>query len=181
MANLQRTMQFLSHCLSTSFDRNSRVAALAIGMSALLPICMGCATAAQPMEHPMQRLEDTRWGDAPPMIPPGAKIAVLSGNPMAEVPYAVRLKFPANYRIPPHMHPKDEHVTVLQGAVNFGMGEKLNASDAKPLTVGGYTMMPAGMNHYAYTENEAVILLHGIGPIEFKYVNAADDPRNQKQ
>ena len=39
--------------------------------------------------------------------------------------------------------------------------------------------MPAGMNHYAYTGTAgADIVLYGQGPVEFKYVNPADDPRN---
>jgi hypothetical protein len=157
-----------------------RTTVLAAAAAGVAQLCAGCATAAQPNEHPLQTLEDTQWGDAPPIIPPGAKIAVLAGNPGAEVPYTVRLKFPAHYQIPPHTHPKDENVTVLKGTVFFGMGDKFNATGGKPLGVGGFTTMTTGMNHYAYTENEAVILLHGIGPIDFKYVNPADDPRNGK-
>jgi quercetin dioxygenase-like cupin family protein len=155
-------------------------AALVIGALWVTQLGAGCATAAQPGDHPMQTLEDTQWGDAPPIVPPGAKIAVLDGNPGAEVPYTVRLKFPAHYQIPPHSHPKAEHVTVLQGTLFLGMGEKFDGNAGKPLSVGGFTTMPTGMNHYAYTQKEVVILLHGIGPIDFIYVNPADDPRNRK-
>jgi hypothetical protein len=39
--------------------------------------------------------------------------------------------------------------------------------------------MPQGMNHYAYAGAKgADIVLYGMGPVEFKYVNPADDPRN---
>ena len=41
--------------------------------------------------------------------------------------------------------------------------------------------MPAKMNHYAYTKKATTILLHGMGPVEFIYVNPADDPRNAGQ
>jgi len=42
--------------------------------------------------------------------------------------------------------------------------------------------MPANMNHFAYTTGaETTIVLYGLGPVEFKYVNAADDPRNAKK
>jgi hypothetical protein len=41
--------------------------------------------------------------------------------------------------------------------------------------------MPAGQNHFAFTKTPTVVLLHGIGPVEFKYVNPADDPRNAKK
>jgi hypothetical protein len=41
--------------------------------------------------------------------------------------------------------------------------------------------MPVGMNHYAYAGSAgADIVLYGQGPVEFKYVNPADDPRNAK-
>jgi hypothetical protein len=38
--------------------------------------------------------------------------------------------------------------------------------------------MPANMNHFAYTATETTIVLYGQGPVEFKYVNPADDPRH---
>jgi hypothetical protein len=41
-------------------------------------------------------------------------------------------------------------------------------------------MMPAGMNHFAFTKGEVTLLLYGTGPVDFKYVNPADDPRNHK-
>jgi quercetin dioxygenase-like cupin family protein len=135
--------------------------------------------AAQAVEHVMQTLTEVQWGDAPPMLPAGAKIAVLSGNPGGDGLYTVRLKFPAHYRIPAHSHPKDEHVTVLKGTVFMGMGDKLEPKAGKPLPVGSFAITPAGVNHYAYTEDEAIILLHGIGPVDFKYVNPSDDPSNK--
>lgn len=39
--------------------------------------------------------------------------------------------------------------------------------------------MPAGMNHYAYTaDQETTIVLYGQGPVEFKYVDPAEDLLN---
>jgi quercetin dioxygenase-like cupin family protein len=131
-------------------------------------------------EHVMQTLGEVQWGDAPPMLPKGAKIAVLVGNPGAEGLYTVRLKFPAHYAIPAHSHPKDEHVTVLQGTLFMGMADKLDTSAGSALPVGSFAITPTGVNHYAYTKDPVIILLHGMGPVDFKYVNAADDPRNSK-
>jgi quercetin dioxygenase-like cupin family protein len=135
---------------------------------------------AQGHDHVIASLKDAQWGPAPPFIPAGAQIAVLSGDPTKPVPYAVRLKFPANYAIPAHSHPTDENVVVVSGAVTFGMGDKL-AKDAtnKTLPVGGYALMPANMNHFAYTSAESTIVLYGMGPVEFKYVNPNDDPRHR--
>ena len=132
--------------------------------------------------HVIAPLTEAQWGPAPPMLPPGAQIAVLAGDPTKPAPYAVRLKFPANYAIPAHSHPTDEHVVVVTGAVTFGMGEKLMKDSAgnKTLPVGGFALMPAGMNHFAFTTQEATIVLYGQGPVEFKYVNPNDDPRSKK-
>ena len=135
---------------------------------------------AQGHAHVIQTPAEAAWGPAPPMVPAGAQIAVLSGDPTKPVPYAVRLKFPANYAIPAHSHPTDENVVVTSGALTFGMGDKLSKSAAgnKTLGVGGYALMPANMNHFAYTTGETTIVLYGQGPVEFNYVNPADDPRN---
>ena len=137
---------------------------------------------AQGHAHVIQPPAEAAWGPAPPLLPVGAQIAVLSGDPTKSVPYAVRLKFPANYAIPAHSHPTDENVVVVSGALTFGMGDKLAKGGAgnKTLPVGGYALMPANMNHFAYTAAETTIVLYGQGPVEFKYVNPADDPRNAK-
>jgi quercetin dioxygenase-like cupin family protein len=137
---------------------------------------------SQTQKHVLDSPDMVQWSPAPPLIPPGAQIAVLSGNPMASGSYSMRLKFPANYAIAAHSHPTDENVVVVSGSVTFGMGDKLakDAAGNKTLSAGGYALMPAGMNHYAFTTEETTIVLYGQGPVEFKYVNPADDPRNAK-
>jgi quercetin dioxygenase-like cupin family protein len=141
------------------------------------------AVHAQGHAHVMQQTADAQWGPAPPMLPAGAQIAVLSGDPTRAVPYSVRLKFPANYVIPAHSHPTDENVVITSGSVTFGSGDKVVKSAAanKTLTSGGFMLVPTGMNHFAYTgAQEATIVLYGQGPVDFKYVNPTDDPGNHK-
>jgi len=123
---------------------------------------------------------EAQWGPAPPLLPAGAQIAVLSGDPSKPAPYAVRLKFPAHYDVPAHSHPTDENVVVTSGALTLGMGDKLSraAGAGKTIGVGGYALASANMNHFAYTNAETTIVLYGVGPVEFKYVNPSDDPRN---
>ena len=144
----------------------------------------GAAIAAREPQHAEgpQQLKEAKWGPAPPMLPPGAEIAVLAGDPGKAAPYTVRLKFPANYAIQAHSHPTDENVAVISGSFTIGMGDKLvKGAGTKTLTVGGYGLAPAGMNHFAYTgAQETTILLYGVGPVEFKYVNPSDDPRTRK-
>jgi quercetin dioxygenase-like cupin family protein len=141
------------------------------------------AIRAQGHTQVIQSAKEAQWGPAPPLLPPGAQIAVLSGDPGKPAPYSVRLKFPANYAIPAHSHPTDENVVVTSGAVTFGMGDKLEKGAAanKTLSPGGYFLASANMNHFAYTTAESTIVLYGQGPVEFKYVNPADDPRNAKK
>jgi len=136
---------------------------------------------AQENAHVMQDVSEAKWGPAPPFVPPGAQLAVLEGNPMAAVPYSVRLKFPANYAIPAHSHPTDENVTVVSGTFYMSPGDKLDRTAGHALGVGGFSHVPAKTNHYAYTKEPVTIVLYGIGPVDFNYVNPADDPRNAKK
>jgi len=131
--------------------------------------------------HVLSDPKEANWAPAPPMFPAGAQMVVLAGDPTKPTPYTVRLKFPSNYAIPAHSHPTDEHVVVVSGAVTFGMGDKLDktAASNKTLPVGGFALMPATVNHYAYTTQESTIVLFGEGPVEFKYVNPSDDPRSK--
>jgi quercetin dioxygenase-like cupin family protein len=142
----------------------------------------GFLTVAAQKAHVSQTLQEAQWGPAPPMLPAGAQIAVLAGDPSKPAAYAVRLKFPANYAIPAHSHPTDENVVVVSGAFIVGMGDKLakGAASNQTLPVGGFSMLPAGMNHFAYTAQETTIVLFGQGPVDFKYVNPSDDPRNAR-
>ena len=121
------------------------------------------------------------WKGGPAAIPPGAKMAVLEGDPTKEGSFVVRFQFPDGYHIPPHTHPKTERVTVISGALLLAMGENLDRSAARTLTAGTYGFWPAGMKHTAWSQGETVIQLHGIGPWQINYVNPADDPRNAKK
>lgn len=151
-------------------------------LSAVACLALASVSFAQ-SQHVIQNVQEAKWGPAPPMLPAGAQVDVLSGNPGATGLVSLRVKFPAGYKIPAHSHPTDENVVVQAGEVTFGMGDKLDQSAAanKSLSPGGFAKMPAGMNHYAFTKGGATIVLYAEGPIEFKYVNPADDPRNQKK
>ena len=92
-----------------------------------------CATSlrAQANEQVMQTMAQVKWGDAPPILPAGAMVAQLRGNPGGEGLYTVRLLFPANYLIPAHAHPKDEHVIVPKGTMYMGVGDKRDTRAGK--------------------------------------------------
>ncbi len=72
--------------------------------------------------HTVVEANGIKWAAAPPSLPKGAQIAVLSGDPGKEGPFVLRFKLPAGYKVPPHMHGADENVTVISGTANFGTG-----------------------------------------------------------
>jgi hypothetical protein len=129
-------------------------------------------------EHPMMTPNELKWGPAPPMLPMGAQIAILDGDPMKSgKPFTLRLKTPDGYKIPPHWHPTDENIVILEGALVMGMGEKADLAAAKELGVGSFARFPKKTPHYGWSKGETITQVYGVGPFEFTYVNPADDPR----
>lgn len=130
-------------------------------------------------DHLMVTPDDIKWVDGPPSLPPGAKIAVLEGDPTKEGPLVMRAKMPDGYKIMPHTHPKDERVTVISGTLYMGTGEKFDEKATKAMPAGSYGRVAPGVKHFAYTKGETVIEVHAAGPWTINYVNPADDPRKK--
>jgi quercetin dioxygenase-like cupin family protein len=130
-------------------------------------------------KHVLMPVDQLKWGPAPPALPAGAQVAVLDGDPTKPGAFVLRVKFPDGYTVPPHWHPTIENLVVLGGTLMVGMGDKLDKASMQTLTVGGYSKMPARMNHYVITKGETTIQVHGVGPFEVTYVNPADDPRKK--
>lgn len=148
-----------------------------ISLAAVAVIC-GVA-GAQDSKAPMQILmvpADAKWGAPPPVFEAGMSFTVVSGDPNKPGLYVVRAKMPAGYKIAPHWHPTDEHVTVISGTMAIGMGQKFDKTSMKTLPVGSYALLPADMRHFAMATTAATIQIHGQGPFMLTYVNPADDP-----
>lgn len=126
------------------------------------------------------RPDQIQWTDGPASLPKGAKIAVLEGDPAKEGFFTMRVWLPDGYIVPPHTHPKIEHVTVISGTFNFGMGERFDRDATEPMPAGAFGYWPPGMKHFVWAKGETVIQFHGIGPWAINYLNPADDPRNAK-
>jgi len=120
-----------------------------------------------------------KWNAAPPVLPAGAKLAVLDGDPAKRGPFTMRLSFPDGYTIPPHFHPVAEHVTVIRGTVLVGMGNQLDPTKFNELPEGTFAVIPPRMRHFARAKGDVIIQLHGTGPWQLIYVNRADDPRRK--
>ena len=117
------------------------------------------------------------WGPAPPSLPRGAKIAVISGDPAQPGPFVIRLRFPPGYAVPPHSHPADEHVTVVDGVVSIGMGSIADRDRMKVIPKGRSIVAPANMAHFASTTQGATLQVSSQGPFQVTYVHRKDDPR----
>src|SRR5215471_15062680 len=113
--------------------------------------------------------DDLKWGPASPALPTGAQGAALIGDPSKEGFYVARVKFPAGYKVAPHAHPNDENVTVISGMFHFGVGDKFDDTKGTALKAGGFAQAPKGVKHYAWTSQETVIQLHGMGPQNLMY------------
>ncbi len=124
---------------------------------------------------------EANWGPAPDVLPSGAEFAVVDGDPTGTGPYTVRLKLPDGYKIAPHYHPKDEALTVLEGTFLVGMGDQFSESSLKTLSTDSFGKMPANMHHFAQAKGATTIQISGMGPFQMTYVNASDDPRNNKK
>jgi quercetin dioxygenase-like cupin family protein len=141
-------------------------------------VACGLAGAQEPKApaHILVTPSETKWGAPPPVFEKAASFAVISGDPGKPGLFVVRLKMPAGYKIAPHWHPTDEHVTVLSGTFALGMGEKFDKASMKDLPAGGYALLPAEMRHFAMATTAATVQVHGQGPFALTYVNPADDP-----
>ena len=155
-----------------------RVSFFSGAVCALAIVGVALAQEAKPPAptHVAKTPAEMKWGDPPPVFERGASFTVVSGDPGKEGLFVVRLKMPAGYRINPHWHPIDEHVTVLSGTFALGMGDKFDVASMKELPVGGYGLLPAQMHHYAMAKTEAIVQVHGMGPFALTYINPADDP-----
>ena len=122
--------------------------------------------------------DQIQWRDGPPSLLPGAKMAILEGDPAKEGFFTMRLKLPDGYRVFPHWHPRTERLTIIQGIVNLGTGDRFDTAATQTLPAGAYSSMPPKMPHFAWMRGETILQLSSIGPWEVVYVNPTDDPRS---
>ena len=139
-------------------------------MSALVGALVCCFTPAVAMDdHTVLKPNDVKWGPGPASIPKGAQAAAIYGDASKEGLFALRLKLPKGYHIPPHTHPKPEVVTILSGTLRLGEGANADQSKANSLPAGSFFVMSPGMQHYVYADEETVLQLNSNGPWGLTY------------
>jgi quercetin dioxygenase-like cupin family protein len=116
-----------------------------------------------------------------PMKLKGAALAVVSGDPTkAGALYVLRIRNIDGTKIPPHWHPEDENITVLQGTFLVGMGEQFDETKLQAMNAGDFTSIPKEMRHFAMAKGETIYQIHGIGPFKINWVNPADVAQSDK-
>jgi quercetin dioxygenase-like cupin family protein len=150
----------------------------------LLLAWSAAAVAAQQPSTAAQHLETTAANElawepiTPAGFEAGMEIAVVRGDPGAQGQlYALRLRFPDGYRFPPHWHPVDENLTVLEGTFLLAMGEAADEAQLQRYAAGDYLFMPARHPHFGGAVGSTVIQLHGLGPFDIVVVGSPEDVR----
>jgi quercetin dioxygenase-like cupin family protein len=155
----------------------------AISRVSLLALCTASGVGlSQDHAHVVVSPDAIEWGPASPKLPPGARVAVLAGNPSVPgEPYVFRVKLPDAFSVPPHWHPMDENVTVLQGVMTLGFGERFDEAALRELPAGSYATLPKEQPHFNRMKGETILQFHGIGPYDIVYVSPGDDPSRRER
>jgi hypothetical protein len=139
---------------------------------AILPIGFG----------PLMLVAAGAWGQSPgkpehriiPIHPMSEDVEILYGDPdKAGEPFVMRIRELPGGIIPPHKHPVDENITVLQGTLYFAVGEKFDRSAMTELKAGSYAFIPKGSTMFGWTPEAAIVQVHGVGPFHIHWRDGA--------
>lgn len=133
------------------------------------------ASAHETPHHVIVKPDEIIWMDVPAL--PGAKIGIIEGPLDQASPFTFRLKLPANYDIPAHIHPVIERCTVLSGTFYMGSGSKFDKTKGDAIPAGGIAIIPAKTAHFAWTKEETIVQLNGTGPWGITFVDPYYDPK----
>ena len=56
------------------------------------------------------------------------------------------------------------------------MGDKFDAGQMMSFPAGSFAYLDPSMHHFAAASGDTVVQIHGMSPLQFNYVNPADDP-----
>jgi quercetin dioxygenase-like cupin family protein len=155
-------------------------AAALLSLSSVAQTKPGSTATSLPASHLAVRPEGVRWtpmssdlmeGTPAFALPEPPQVSLLEGDPsQAGSSFTLRIKLAAGTRVPPHWHPTDEHITVLQGRFSLGMGDEYDAASLQELPTGSYASMPKGMTHFALATGDTIVQVHGVGPFKSVWV-----------
>lgn len=100
----------------------------------------------------------------------GTMVAQLYGAPSQPGTFVTRIRFPDGHKVAPHYHAVMENVTVLQGTLMLGVGNKVEPAKMFALPAGSFFSLPPNTPHYAVAKGATVIQLNDVGPWSMKPV-----------
>jgi hypothetical protein len=124
-------------------------------LSALLVVCLNNAQAQDVGHHvvPLKTMKPGQW------------VEKVWGDPTRSgEPFVIRIHQDAGYITLPHVHPIDESITVVKGSWSLGMGRRFDSAALEPMEAGAFGMAPKNMAHFALSNTETILQVHGIGP-----------------
>ncbi len=163
-------------------EREIRIFKTIAGLMAILATSGICAVLAEDssLEYNRVTSSDIKWAPIPSM-PKGTQATVLHGNPGKPGLYTVRLKIPANSKMPVHSHPDERVRVIISGTYYSALGDKVDTSKLLSFPPGTFSHVPPKIWQFAETRDEEVIFeITGIGPTGIDYLNLDEDPRKQK-
>ena len=93
-----------------------------------------------------------------PIAPLSQDTEVLYGDPdAAGEPFVMRIRELPGTIIPPHKHPVDEHLTVVQGTLYFAVADQFDLAALKEIKAGGYAFIPKGRTMFGYIPDGAIV------------------------
>jgi quercetin dioxygenase-like cupin family protein len=111
----------------------------------------------------------------------GVHTKVLLGDPSQTGFYSILLFVPIHTTIQAHSHRDDRMATVVSGEWQFGYGNRFDEKSLKTLPPGSVYSEPGGVNHFARTDADPVIVqISGYGPTDTHYFDPANDPRSNE-
>lgn len=121
--------------------------------------------------HPaLGQFKEARQHRIVPLSPLAKDFEVIFGDPEAVgEPFVMRIRELPGTIIPPHKHPVDEHITVVQGTLYFAVGERFDRAAMKEMKAGSYAFIPKGSTMFGYIPDGAIVQVHGVGPFHIHW------------
>jgi quercetin dioxygenase-like cupin family protein len=146
--------------------------------------CVGCSNGSRETDEPNRSpsafgaesgvvADSAGSGDSVRLVARTAMstdVEILSGHPdSVGKPFVIRIRELPGTIVPPHTHPVDEHITIVQGTWYFGTGEQFDSTALRELPTGSYAFAPAGTSMFAYARDLTIAQVHGIGPFHIHW------------
>src|SRR6266576_1200764 len=143
-------------------DRMLIRAMLVVMLTCLIILCTSIAGLGQSKETRQYRII--------PIKVMSEDVEVLYGDPeKVGEPFVIRIRELPGGIIPPHRHPIDENLTVVQETLYFVVGEKFDRQAMKEMKAGSYAFIPKGSTMFGYTPEAAIVQVHGVGPFHIDW------------